>query len=240
MEERVRAKWRESSNERADGNADEWLHGLFEGAQQAAENAIKVICKFEGYKALYVDFAYNTLQKLYIPSARNTRVDECIIEPLNSVLGAMIDQLPDDLREYVADGFMDATLHLWERIVLDGGPLRAYDTQDVDYLEEDLSMLESFFIADGEGLDEQHVKKRMTRLNEILTLMSLETDVLISNLERLKQTHKPTQEGSEAKAPAEDADVILKILCHRADRNASKYLKEHGIRKRVREGFQLM
>ena len=235
MESSVKKRWEKAYGD-TNTNVDGWLEGLFELALQAAEQAIDAICRFEGYKALYVTFARKSLQSLYIPSVQESRVDKCIIEPLNSVLAALIDEVPDDLRERVADGFLDATIHLWERVVLDGGPLRAFRVSDVEDMEADLSALQSFFIADGEGLDESHVQHRTRRLCEILTLMSLETDVLARNYESMKKQEDHQQHNT----PARDPSLLFKILCHRADRDASKYLKNCGLPKRLRDNSQLL
>jgi hypothetical protein len=89
MESSVRKRWEKAYGD-TNTNVDGWLEGLFELALQAAEQAIDAICRFEGYKALYVTFARKSLQSLYIPSVQESRVDKCIIEPLNSVLAALI------------------------------------------------------------------------------------------------------------------------------------------------------
>lgn len=231
MEERAKRQWDEISGN-SSVSEEGWLDGLFEGATQEAERAITALCRFAGYKVLFVESAHVTLHKLYVGSVRKNRAQECLADPVNMALGALMEIIPEELREPLARGFLEATVRLWEFVVLNGGPLRAFAKEDAEVLEEDLTTIRELFEANGEGLDPEEVHKSLQRPSSISTLMALDTDVLTSAYE------SGVAKGRQAKrhpSLGEDPNILLRILCHRNERAASKYLKNHfNLPKRLR------
>ena len=81
------------------------------------------------------------------------------------------------------------------------------------------------FYAEGAGLDPAAVTKLCAALEVALSAMAMDTQSLIA---LAKNTKKEPLRASVA-GPGQavlDPDVVLRVLCHRADYEASKYLKK--------------
>ena len=58
---------------------------------------------------------------------------------------------------------------------------RLYIPDDVDYIEQDLEQLKVMFLADGQGLPPQEIEDLCKPVVELLTVLQLETGILIKN-----------------------------------------------------------
>jgi hypothetical protein len=116
-----------------------------------------------------------------------------------------------------------SALEAYVRVLLDGGPTRAFSDSDITLMEEDLSILKEFFIADGEGLPRSLVEQEAKQAKEILDLYSLESDMLIQML--MTASELINMGVSSEQRRLEDAQTLVRVLCHKKDRNASKFLK---------------
>ncbi|RMZ57126.1 hypothetical protein APUTEX25_002358, partial [Auxenochlorella protothecoides] len=151
----------------------------------------------------------------------------------SQVLGCLSEAVLGLLRDYHGS-LLDALAF----VLLDGGPLRLFVPGDVDALEADLTALQALFHAEADGLELDEVESASAPLSAILDAMALDTDVLIANYKQaLALPARPlatTQHGAApAPAPALDPDVLLRVLCHRAEHAASKFLKGLKINKRL-------
>lgn len=127
-----------------------------------------------------------------------------------------------------------------EQVLLDGGPLRLFVPDDVDVLEADLAALQALFHADADGLDMEDVERAAEGLGAVLDAMALETPVLVANYKQaLAASGRPLARAATAGpaaahlAAALDPDVLLRVLCHRAEHAASKFLKGLKIGKQL-------
>jgi hypothetical protein len=127
------------------------------------------------------------------------------------------------------------------RVLLNGGPSRVFVANDVELLEEEIEILRDFFIAGGNGLDVAEVTARITPMSAILSMMSLSTDDLCQNYTDLsqKEMHTPVSNADDTDIiNIHTADVVLRVLCHRAEHSASKWIKAHfSIRKTESAGM---
>jgi hypothetical protein len=148
-----------------------------------------------------------------------------------------------------------SALEAYVRVLLDGGPTRAFSDSDITLMEEDLSILKEFFIADGEGLPRSLVEQEAKQAKEILDLYSLEVNIFCSLancklssflrnyeipkcyglcplwqsdmlIQMLMTASELINMGvSSEQRRLEDAQTLVRVLCHKKDRNASKFLK---------------
>ncbi|EFH50969.1 hypothetical protein ARALYDRAFT_327303 [Arabidopsis lyrata subsp. lyrata] len=129
----------------------------------------------------------------------------------------------EDSRDMVVLRICRSALEAYVRVLLDGGPTRAFSDSDITLMEEDLGILKEFFIADGEGLPRSLVEQEAKQAKEILDLFSLESDMLIQML--MTASELINMGVSSEQRRLEDAQTLVRVLCHKKDRNASKFLK---------------
>jgi len=102
-------------------------------------------------------------------------------------------------------------------------PCRLFTLHDVPLLQADLALMQAMFYAGGAGLDHEVVERLCQPAAEAVLAMSQDTGTLVANLTRAKsQPLGATARGKGVIHP----DVMLRVLCHRADHAASKYLKK--------------
>lgn len=63
---------------------------------------------------------------------------------------------------------------------------RLYIPDDVDYIEQDLEQLKVMFLADGQGLPPQEIDDLCQPIVELLTVLQLETGILIKNFKDVR------------------------------------------------------
>jgi hypothetical protein len=88
--------------------------------------------------------------------------------------------------------------------------------------------MQDFFIAEGDGLPRTVVENSAAKTAQILHLFELPTDQLVENFQvasrEMAGSNGAAQSGTSRSAT--DADTLLRVICHRADRDASKFLKK--------------
>ena len=85
--------------------------------------------------------------------------------------------------------------------------------------------MQALFHAGGEGVPDAELRNVITGVADIVDAMSLPTGLLIDSMDRILGDQSRGRQGAVPKA-CTDYDTLLCILSHRADRMASKYLKE--------------
>jgi DNA-binding transcriptional MerR regulator len=116
-----------------------------------------------------------------------------------------------------------------QRVLLDGGPYRLFIEDDTDYIEQDIEQLKVLFFAEGEGLPIQDINTLCAPLLELITVLQLATGILVQNFKEAKEEEKAAAKAGRAPSPKAlvlDPDVLQRVLAHRADRTASKFLKK--------------
>lgn len=209
------------SNKPADG-----FSTVFDGTRDAVNVAINKICDFTGVKIIFWDMRQHFLHGLYKGSVSQARV-ETVIRDLDSVLGLICDVIVHPLRDRVVIALLQASMDGFVRVLLDGGPSRVFSQEDSRMLDEDLLLLKDFFMAGGDGLPHGVVENLLAPVQQITKLYSLGTHTVIENL---MHASEQAVVGSDSKRygrkSAKDADTLLRVLCHRSDREASKFLKK--------------
>ncbi|XVF82440.1 hypothetical protein PTKIN_Ptkin16aG0048200 [Pterospermum kingtungense] len=168
----------------------------FDGSRKNINAAIDRIRQFIGTKIIFWDLREPFIENLYKPSVSQSRL-EAVIEPLDEELSKLCGIIVEPLRD----------------------PMEAhheFSSQVMQHyiLEEDLEILKEFFISGPDGLPRGVVENQVARARLVVELHGLETRELVEDLR-----------SSSGKLGA-DNQTLLRILCHRADSEASKFVKK--------------
>eukprot|EP01025_Chloroclados_australasicus_P020068 TRINITY_DN2108_c0_g4_i3.p1 TRINITY_DN2108_c0_g4~~TRINITY_DN2108_c0_g4_i3.p1 ORF type:complete len:975 (-),score=142.71 TRINITY_DN2108_c0_g4_i3:360-3284(-) len=211
------------------GNVSSPLQGwsandLFPIAEQTLISGTNHINQLLAIKIVYWDGREAWLERLYRHRVAQNGIDEVgIMVQLDSELGYVAGKVSDQSRDQFAELLLITVLGCFERILLDGGPTRLFIADDARELEMELMKIRGLFVAGGEGLPAELVDQHCAEVSKILSVMACETPVVIANI------------GS--KQQILDDQTLIRILGHRADRAASKYLKkEFKLPKKIDEG----
>ncbi|KAL3161403.1 hypothetical protein ABBQ32_010293 [Trebouxia sp. C0010 RCD-2024] len=207
----------------------DWLSECFEAAHQSARQAIDYMCNFIGMKTVFFDLRRPVLEELYQHHVEGARLHPVLVQ-LDAALEDMVTAASESLPPYLARSLLQAITMALQRILLDGGPYRLYIPDDIEYIEQDLEQLKGLFLADGQGLPAEDVDSLCAPVVDLLNVLQLETGILIKNFKDAKEEEKrAAKAGRSPTQPTSlvyDPDILQRVLAHRADRNASKFLKK--------------
>ncbi|XWS49898.1 hypothetical protein CRYUN_Cryun12cG0042400 [Craigia yunnanensis] len=151
------------------------------------------------------------------------KICDLIGEPVLDNVCGLID---DAVRDLVVLSIYQASLEGFVWVLLDGGPCRAFSDSDIILMEEDLMMLKEFFIADGEGLPRSLVEQEAKYAECILHMFSLQTETVIQMLMTASELISMGLDSNKhGHMNLGDAHTLVRVLCHKKDRDASKFLK---------------
>ncbi|XP_038982547.1 protein unc-13 homolog isoform X3 [Phoenix dactylifera] len=205
------------------------LFTIFDDIRRSAVDASDTITDFIGARVIFWDMRDSFLFSLYQGSVESARF-EIFIPLLDGVLDYICDLIIDTLRDQVVSSICQASMvlegYVW--VLLDGGPSRVFSDSDVTMMQEDLNVLKDFFIANGQGLPHVIVEKDARLAQQIIDLYSLKASTII---EMLMSASEHVSYYPESKKPgqrcANDAETLLRVLCHKKDEVASRFLKVH-------------
>ncbi|KVH95450.1 Mammalian uncoordinated homology 13, domain 2 [Cynara cardunculus var. scolymus] len=157
-------------------------------------------------------------------------VDELFVATFDSIRDSILNHvcglIDDALRDMVVASICRAALEGYVWVLLDGGPSCAFSDSDITMMEDDLNMLKDLFVADGEGLPRSLVEVESKLAHQILSLFSLDAESVIH---MLMMASEYLSTGFELRISGQrsldDANTLIRVLCHKKDREASKFLK---------------
>ncbi|XP_061955418.1 protein unc-13 homolog isoform X1 [Populus nigra] len=189
-------------------------------------DAIRKFCDFTGARVVFWDLRDQFLFHLYRGDVGSSRL-ESFLPHVDTVLDHICGLIDDTLRDLVVLSICRASLEGYVWVLLDGGPSRAFSDSDITMMEDDLNVLKEFFVAEGEGLPRSLVEQEAKFAQQILGLFSLKTETIVRMLMNASEhismrvdSHKHGHMGLE------DAHTLVRVLCHKKDREASKFLKQ--------------
>ncbi|KAG8374878.1 hypothetical protein BUALT_Bualt10G0041300 [Buddleja alternifolia] len=195
--------------------------------RDSAADAIRNTSDFLGAKIVFWDMRDSFLFYLYHGSIGGNRF-EGVLPQFDSVLNNVCGLIDDTIRDLIVSSIWKASLEGFMWVLLDGGPSRAFSDTDITMIEEDLNMLIDLFVAEGEGLPRSLVEEEAKFYRQILSLFSLQTESLIQMLmassEHISVGLSSYKFGQRYLG---DAHTLIRVLCHKKDREASKFLKIH-------------
>lgn len=177
------------------------------------------------YRSVFWELRHLAVDRLYSLGVDRNRLQECLLQPLGEALMMTLEAADDDLRDEVISAFLRASTAAFERALLDGGMTRSFTVKDADVLEQDLAALKDFFVAEGEGLDEDAVEAGCARAEQLVSLFGLDTELVCGSFEDACALLTDPARERASRTVAEDPDILLRVLAHRQDRAASKFLK---------------
>ncbi|KAF8027381.1 hypothetical protein BT93_E0321 [Corymbia citriodora subsp. variegata] len=207
-----------------DEAVDELFSTTFNSIRDTSTNAIGMVCDLIGLRMVFWDLRDKVLSCLYCGNVESARLDK-FLSHFDTVLNRICGLLDESLRDLVVLSVYRASLDAFIWVLLDGGPSRAFSETDVSLIEDDFTMLKEFFIADGEGLPRSLVEKEAQFAAQILQLFSLKTDTVIHMLLNASQRISSGLHARRHGSIPDDAYILIRVLCHKKDREASKFLK---------------
>jgi hypothetical protein len=89
-------------------------------------------------------------------------------------------------------------------------------------------LMQDFFIAEGDGLPRGVVENAAAPVKHVLSMYSLDTNEVIETFKHMSEQMVGGHESTGRQGPHSslDSDKLLRILCHRNDQVASKFLKK--------------
>ncbi|XP_043811757.1 protein unc-13 homolog isoform X2 [Manihot esculenta] len=193
--------------------------------KDTAGDAINKICAFTGARVVFWDLRNTFLFHLYRGDVASSRL-ESFLPHVDTVLDLICGLIDDSLRDLLVLSIFRALLEGYVWVLLDGGPSRAFSDSDVSAIEDDFNMLKDFFIAGGEGLPRSLVEQEAKFSQQILGLFSLQTETVIKLLMNASEHISVGLDfNKRPHMHLEDAHTLIRVLCHKKDREASKFLK---------------
>ncbi|CAF2042792.1 unnamed protein product [Brassica napus] len=201
---------------------DELFTTTYDSLRETNANCITKTRDLIGARVIFWDLRDMFLVQLYNGTVEGARLER-LLPHIDTVLDNVCSLSYEDSRDMVVLSICRSALEAYVRVLLDGGPTRAFSDSDIPLMEEDLSILKEFFIADGEGLPRSLVEQEAKQAKEILDLYSLESEMLIQML--MTASELIDMGVSSEQRRLEDAQTLVRVLCHKKDRTASKFLK---------------
>lgn len=208
-----------SSRARGDTKSLAWTSGMFDDVITKATNDIDVVLHFTALKLVCGHLRDDIFSQLYRFNVQAHRIHP-ILTKIDDCLGRMCSILYPSLTPGLVEQFCKALSDAVAHVLLDGGPVRWFSISDGTLLKEDMEAMGYMFYADGDGLDQDTIENLMAPCLHVVQFMDEDTATLISLLKK--------------KSGTPEGEIILRVLCHRKDHSASKYLKkEFKIQKKL-------
>ncbi|CAM8980278.1 unnamed protein product [Rhodiola kirilowii] len=198
----------------------------FDSIKEAASYAISKICDFTGARAIFWDLRDTFLCRLYHGTVEDARL-ETFLARFDTILHQVCSLLDDTLRDRVVMNIFQAAMEGFLFILLDGGPSRAFSISDVALMQQDLLLLKDFFVADGEGLPRSLVELEAESVVDVLSLFSLQTESVVQMLMAASENISTRVDSpTNGHVYVNDAHTLIRVLCHKKDKEANKFLKK--------------
>ncbi|KAI3693593.1 hypothetical protein L1987_76540 [Smallanthus sonchifolius] len=208
-------------------SVDELFVATFDSIRDSIADAIRKNCDLVGTRVVFWDLRDSFLFRLYHGTVEVARLEN-LFPHIDSALNQVCGLIEDTLRDMVVASICRAALEGYVWVLLDGGPSRAFSDSDITMMEEDLNMLKDLFVADGEGLPRSLVEMESKLAHQVLSLFSLDAESVIHML-MMASENLSTGFGSGilGQRSLDDANTLVRVLCHMKDKEASKFLKMH-------------
>ncbi|XP_064947629.1 protein unc-13 homolog [Musa acuminata AAA Group] len=209
-------------------------HRHFDGAHSSIHSVILHVAELAAFRLIFVDSSHSFYDSLYFGSVYHARIHPTL-RVLNQNLTYLTSVLIDGAQPQAVCEVMKASFGAFLMVLLAGGSGRAFTRGDYDMLVEDFMSLKHMFLGCGKGLVAEEVVEQQAEVVEgVLALMRLPTEKLVedfsiaaceaSGLGRsLETVPMPPTTG---KWHCSDPNTMLRVLCHRNDDAANRFLKK--------------
>ncbi|XP_051152470.1 protein unc-13 homolog [Andrographis paniculata] len=191
---------------------------------------IRLLSEATAYKIVFHDLRHVLLDYLYLGDVSSSRI-EPFLQELERNLEVISVTVHDRVRTRVITDVMKASFEGFLFVLLAGG--RAFTLQDALIVEEDFKFLTDLFWSNGDGLPAELIGNLSTTAKGVIALLQTGTEELIDQLRHAAPNSNGASTRSKLPLPpttcewsATDPDTILRILCCRNDKVATKFLKK--------------
>ena len=217
-------------------NHSRQLHAsnYFDHTRSAITSATQYVSQVAAYRLIFLDSNSVFYGGLYIHDVENSRVRPAlrILKQNMTLLSAIV---VDRVQPLAMKEVMKASFEAFLMVLLAGGASRVFTRPDHLMIEEDFDHLKKLFTC-GEGIvSEDTVEKEARAVQGVIDLMGDSTEKLIGEFTHAAcETSGIGGAGVGQKLPMpptsgkwnrEDANTILRVLCHRNDRASNHFLK---------------
>lgn len=216
-------------------HVDDFSKGLvkkFELTPVTCIEGIQQLSEALAYKIVFHDLGHVLLDGLYVGDLASSRI-EPFLQEIHQKLEVIDKSVPDRVRTRMVADMLRASLDGFLFVLLAGGPYRAFSRQGSQIIEEDFKSLQDLFYANGDGLTMDVINKFCATVRDILPLFRADTESLIERFRQLMletygssvKSRLPLPPTKDHWSPS-DPNTILRVLCHRNEEGASKFLKK--------------
>ena len=198
----------------------------------ASREALQHLCEITAARIVFIDLCHVIYDSLYIRNGPTMVRTGPLIIQLDLVLEKISNSLHSRVRNRAITALMKTCFEGFLLVLLAGGPGRKFSVVDFKFLEEDFMAIRNLFLADGDGLPEEVVEKAGKKVRDVLSLFGEETETLILRF-RERMEAESRGERKRIRIPvttgrwcSKEANTLLRVLCHRDDEVASKFLKK--------------
>ncbi|XP_027070822.1 protein unc-13 homolog [Coffea arabica] len=205
---------------------------MFELSVAACVEGIQQLSEATAYRIIFHNLNHVSWDYLYVGQVSSARI-EPFLQQLEQNLEIVSATVHDRVRTRVITQIMKASFDGFLLVLLAGGPSRAFTVQDAAVLDEDFRFLMELFWSDGDGLPTDLIDKYSAASKDVLSLFHTETVKLVEQYKIVTLNRYGASDNSRLPLPptsgqwsAADPNTILRVLCHRNDEVATKFLKK--------------
>ncbi|KAL8498329.1 hypothetical protein ACS0TY_021594 [Phlomoides rotata] len=207
-------------------------NGNFGLSTASCMEGIRKLSEATAYKVVFHDLSYVLGDHLYTGEISSSRI-EPFLEELEQNLEVISVTVHDRVRTRVIVDLMKASFEGYLLVLLAGGPSRAFTVQDTRIIEEDFKFLTDLFWSNGDGLPADVIDKLSATVKGVLSLFQMGSESLIEQFKHVTLDDDGASAKSRLPLPPttgqwspNDPNTILRVLCNRNDKMASKFLKK--------------
>ncbi|XP_073011542.1 protein unc-13 homolog [Typha latifolia] len=202
----------------------------FDHARATLHSSIVHVSELAAYRLVFLDSAHSFYDTLYVGSVVEARI-RSTLHTLKRNLTLLVGMLTDRAQPLAVREVMKASFEAFLMVLLAGGSWRAFTRADHVMVVEDFASLKRIFCSAGEGLvAEEVVEREAAVVEEVVELMALPAEKLVEELSMMATglssakvpVSPPPMTGRWSRT---DPNTILRVLCHRDEEVANRFLK---------------
>ncbi|XP_043690683.1 protein unc-13 homolog isoform X2 [Telopea speciosissima] len=204
-------------------------------ARSSIQTATQHVAEVAAYRLIFLDSKCVFYDSLYVGDVVNARIRPALrILKQNLTLLAAI--LTDRAQPLAVKEVMRASFEAYLMVLLAGGSSRIFSRADHGMIVEDFESLKRIFCTCGEGVVAENVMEKESETVEgVVALMGQSTEQLVedfsivaceaSGLGMVTSGLKLPMPPTTGRWNRADPNTILRVLCHRNDNMANRFLK---------------
>ncbi|XP_072995632.1 protein unc-13 homolog isoform X1 [Typha latifolia] len=206
----------------------------FNQGRTALQAATLRIAELGAYRLIFLDSAHTFYDYLYVGTVSTARIGPTLCT-LKQNLTLLLRVLTDRAQPLAVCEVMKASFEAFLMVLLAGGSLRAFARGDHAAVAEDFASLKQVFCSCGEGLVTEEVVESgaaTAAVEGVVGLMAMPTEKLVEDFTVMaceasgiggRKIPMPPTTGRWSPA---DPNTVLRVLCHRDDEVANRFLKK--------------